>query len=553
MQRAVNSRLGRADNARFLEHFRYVLISSQLLNEQQNNASKRASFIPNLHASGAHLEEFKVTSTSVTGALVTATTSFAVVWLIHWAKSGRLNSFSKGRVLVVISAFILLAIVLYSYAKRQWLQYLRQNAVTAGSTFITNLQAFDASTSTALTLVQEVELVSRGYRISLPLPPVTRIEDKNVGKRCAKIRKCLRGAYAANLSPFREACNYMKALISEDDLERYLEVYDITSLDIEEARLGYTLDEFDDQESLKALRVFNARLTVLRRVFLCSLLSLEAHGGKPDYSRWRIAVDSMERLASTTGEWAEKINALLAEEEQYLVTTPATPQRRSRHHDPERDRVRNQIRKLGSLTSGIRGLQAKLHILREESTKCLDENEDFYDLGPSLKTQYDSIGTDLKALLHSWETGKTSLALNIDRRESRRISQSSSSGLRSPVPSLGGLTAVDESHGSPSDALRALNGELPTPAKSSSSASGGSPARSTSDEEIFEAIAIPRSRHSLISREQRVAKMQEERERMASFKERREQGKSMIRELESVINLRPSTNKRASTGRFPSI
>ncbi|KAF2435827.1 hypothetical protein EJ08DRAFT_667754 [Tothia fuscella] len=551
--RAVNSRLGRADNAKFLEHFRYVLISSQLLSEQQNNANNRSSFVPNLHSSGAHLEEYRVTATSVTGVLTTATTSFAAVWLVHWAKNGRLNQFSKGRVLVVISAFLLLAIVLYAYAKRQWLQYLRQNAVTAGSTLITNLQAFEASSSAALTLVQEVELVSRGYRISLPLPPVTRMDEKNPVRRCSKLRKCLRGAYAANLSPFREACNYMKGLISEDDLERYLEVYDVSSMDIEEARQGYTLDEFDDLESLKALRIFQARLSILRRVFLCSLLSLEANGGKPDYPRWRIAVDSMERLASTTGEWAEQLNALLAEEEQFL--TPSTPLHKSRHNDPERDRVRSQIRKLGSLSTGIRGLQAKLQILREESVKSLDENDDFSDLGPSLMVQYDSIGNDLKSLVHSWEHGKASLALNIDRRESRRISQASS-GLRSPVPSLGGLTAVDESHGSPTDALRALNGETPNQAKSNGSASSGSPTRCTSDEEVFEAIAIPKTRNSLslLTREQRIAKMQEERDRMASFKDRQEQGMSMIRELESVISLRPAADrrsKRASMGRFP--
>jgi hypothetical protein len=493
----------------------------------------------------------------VTGALVTATTAFAAVWLVHWAKAGHLNTFSKGRALVVISAFILLAVMLYAYAKRQWLLYLRQNAVAAATSLVTNLQAFDASSSAALTLVQEVELVSRGYRISIPLPPVTRIEDKGQSKRCVSMRKCLRGAYAANLSPFREACNYLKGLISEDDLDKYLDVYEINHLDIEEARLGFTTDEFDDLESLKALRIFQARLSVLRRILLCSLLSLEASGGPSDYSRWRIAVDSMERLASTTGEWAEKLNVLLEEEEKFHIPTPAsTPSNRfsmsSREaRDPERDRVRSQIRKLGSLSSGIRGLQAKLQILREESTKSLDESEDFTDIGPNIMAQYDSIGADLKSLLQSWETGKASITLNLDRRESRRFSHRSS-GLRSPVPSLGGLTAVDElcsagsGEGTPSDALRALNGEYPLSVPPTSS-SGGSPAVSTSSEEIFEAIALPRTRHSLMTREQRIAKMKEESLRMQSFRERREQGMSMIRELESVINLRPSKDKRAST------
>jgi len=136
--------------------------------------------------------------------------------------------------------------------------------------------------------------------------------------------------------------------------------------------------------------------------------------------------------------------------------------------------------------------------------------------------------------------------LGLDRRESRRISQASSSGLRSPVLSLGGLTAVDEALGSPSDALRALNGELPILDHSSGSAA--SPSGSTSDEEIFEAIAMPRTRMSL-TREQRMAKLQEESARMANFRERREQGLSMIRELESVMNSRGAGGTPGATPR----
>jgi hypothetical protein len=45
------------------------------------------------------------------------------------------------------------------------LQTLRQQTVENASALVTNLQAFEASTSSALALIQEVELVSRGYRL----------------------------------------------------------------------------------------------------------------------------------------------------------------------------------------------------------------------------------------------------------------------------------------------------------------------------------------------------------------------------------------------------
>lgn len=503
------------------------------------------SSAPNLGGSGAQLEEFKATATSVTGAFLTATTSFATVWLINWSRTGNQPGFNRGRALVVVCAFMALAIMLYSYARRQWLHHLRQNAVVAASNLVTNLQAIDASTSAGLSLVQEVELVSRGYRLSTPLPPITRMDEKGPGRRCARLRRCMRNAFAENIPPFLQACETLREYIPQEDLEKYLEVYDITYQDIQEAQLSFSRDEFEDNDSLKTLRILQARLGTLRQVLLCSLLSLEAEGGPSDFARWRVAVDAMDSLSRLTGDHAEKINQLLAAEETFNLPAPVTPHLRNK--DPEREKFRGQIRKLGTLSTGIRGLQAKLQILREESTKVLEESnldpEDggvsqLQDLAPGMMIQYDSIGADLRSLVQAWEAGKASLALGLDRRESRRISQASS-GLRSPVPSLGGLTAVDEMLGSPSDALRALNGELPIPDNSSGgSASGASPSLgSISDEEVFEAIAMPRQRMSH-TREQRMAMLKEESARMASFRERREQGLSMMKELESVIHSR---------------
>lgn len=530
VQSAIHSNLGRAENAKFIEHFRYILVASQLLTEHYGQSDIKT--IPNLEGS-IRPEEYKAVTTSVAGAVVTATTAFALVWLIHWSRDGKLNNFHKGRVAVVITTFILVGTVLYAYARRQWLLYLRQNAVTAGSTLVTNLQAFNSSSVAALTLIQEVELVSRGYRLSQPLPPITRLEEKGQRRRCSRLRKALRTAYAACIPDIEEACVRLRRLIDEDSLEKYLDVYEIGPQDVQEATIGFQSDEFDDTESLKALRMWQYRFSVLRKVFLCSLLSLEADGGRADFGRWKTAVSHMERVATVAGECAEKLNLILQEEEQFIV--PQTSHRNS--INPERERIRNQVRKLGSLSSGIRGLQAKMQILREESTKSLEESDDFIELGQSLLSQYDSIGADLKSLVQAWESGRSNLALNLERHE-KRISQASSS-LRSPTSSLGGLTSVDETArgGSPSDALRALEGH----SRQGSNMSSPSPpasAESNSDEEIFEAIAIPRQRTTM-TREERIAKMQEDRVRQAAARERREAGMSMIRELESVMKHRP--------------
>jgi len=373
---------------------------------------------------------------------------------------------------------------------------------------------------------------------SSPLPPISRMEEKGQTRRCLRLRRSLRAAFAAVVPVLVEQCHTLKQLILEDDLEKYLDVYDISNPDLQDAKLGYSEEEFEDAETLKALRILQYRLAILRRVYLCSFLALEADGGKIDFSRWSTAVDSMQAVARLAGEWGEKFNNILAEEEQFIIPSPlhVTP-------TPGKEKLRNSVRKLSGLSQGIRGLQAKMQVLREETTKCLEDTEDVHELGRHLMSQYDSIGADLKSLMQAWETGKSALALNIDRHE-RRISQASS-GLRSPVPSLGGLTAVDE--GSPSDALRALNGDLLSPEQSAPSSDLGS----NSDDEVFEAIAIPKTRLTM-TREERMHKIQEDRARQVSAREQRDASTNMLRELESVINLRPH-RATAPAGRVTSL
>jgi hypothetical protein len=164
------------------------------------------------------------------------------------------------------------------------------------------------------------------------------------------------------------------------------------------------------------------------------------------------------------------------------------------------------------------------------------------ELGTSLLIQYESIGVDLKALMQEWEDGKAALASNIDRNERRVSSIDSIGSVLSPTFSLGGVTEVDE--GNPMDALKILNGE----ARSRSSMDF-----SSSDvEEIYEAVALPRPR-STLTRDERIVKMKEDRAKRDSLRDKAESNTRMLRELESVIRLRPRGKTAPSSGRVTSL
>ncbi|QIW95866.1 hypothetical protein AMS68_001384 [Peltaster fructicola] len=530
---AINSRLRRASNAKFLEHFRYILVASQLLNEYLD----QGSFPPPdaaevVSTDGVAAESGLVyAATSPVGVLAVGLTAFALASLLSWTRASGL--ISKSRAALVLVVYILLAVAGYVYCRRQYLKYLRRRALEAATSLTASWQGYEVSSTSAISFIQEVELVSKGYRLSTPLPPISRAEDAGV-RRCARLRKVLQRSYTTLIPACIDALTLLRPYASEEDLDRYYEIYDINPQDIKEATGPDALTTFEnDPESLKSLRVLSFRACVLRRVALCHLMSIPADGGKPDAQRWQRATTTMLAIKDIVIAAVDDITRTSREME--ALTVPMTPAHKTQH-TPTREKMRSQVRKISNLSTGIRTLQAKMQILRDETNRSIEQSDHLNDLGPDLMTQYDSIGADLKELMQAWELGKASLQSNLSKQE-RRISMASS-GLRSPVSSLGGLTAVDEDS-LPAGALRALNGEmdgLQVDTKSHRS----SMATISSEDEVFEAIAMPKQRNPL-SREERISKMYEERERQSALRAKRDANTSMLKELESVISLRPKT------------
>lgn len=179
------------------------------------------------------------------------------------------------------------------------------------------------------------------------------------------------------------------------------------------------------------------------------------------------------------------------------------------------------------MTMNIRSVQAKLHLLREESARSLDNADDISDLGPMFMSQYESVGQDLRDLMDAWQTGKSTLASGINRNE-KRIS-SIGSVLTSPSSTLSGLTIAEEGDDSQDEkdgveaALRKLNGTVTPPEV---------------EPEVFEAVSLPRPR-SMLSREERIIKMHEDRKVKEVTRAKAEAHRGMMRELQGVIARKP--------------
>ncbi len=555
------SRIDRADNLKFIEKFRYTIVASQLLSGHSIAAQQ------NYHGRPRETEATtpNAAAPTSTGVLATAAAALVVAWVVRWVYSGGYAHLTKKRVSFSALVLVAVAVVSQAYLRQQWLRYLRDQALAEVTTFVARSQDFDSASSAALSLIQEVELVSRGYRMSvppvhqvplagekltqdrsMPLPPISRIEDRSQNRRCSRLRKVLKGQLSNMIENFMPVSTAIKGLAEQVDLEKYHDIYDISDFDISDAMRGFSDKEFDDLESVRSLKIGAARFYIIRKLLLCSLLAFQAAGDNTDFLRWSTAVEGLKTLNEATAQSFDRLRQILSEGESKAALLPthiscsrtltglAFPElpESKMPLSPNRERRRSQFMKLNSLSMGIRGLQAKLALLREESDRTLNEAEDVSELGHTLMAQYESIGQDLKLLTQAWEEGKAALASGIDRNEKRL---SSLSILLSPATSLSGLTTVEE--GGALEALRALTGESPR------NSAYGSPKGDSDEAEVFEAVSLPSRTRSLLTREERIVKMKEDREKREIAREKSEASRGMLRELETVINLRP---KRAT-------
>ncbi|KAG6004208.1 hypothetical protein E4U21_001316 [Claviceps maximensis] len=523
---AVVATIDRADNSKFLERFRYTIIASQLLSGTSILGHRPvAPSIPR-PAPGSDGQQFAL---STEGLLASILAAFAIAVILSWLLGNGSSYVTRKRLAFFLVLLAAAAFLGQIYMRRQWLRYRREQSLAEMMTFVSNSNDFDSASEATLSLVQEVELVSRGYRISAPLPPISRLEDRNQARKCVRLRKALRISFANVLDAYKQMVNTIKGFAEQTELEKYYDMYDINDLDISDALQGFSENEFEDSESLRTLKILAARFHTTRKMLLCALLALDANGEGSDLLRWTTAVEVLRNLNESTRGAYDKLRAMLSEAQSF--PSPPTPKIPL---TPGRERWRSQLRKLNSMSTGIRGLQAKLQLLREESDRALDDSNDISEIGPSLISQYESIGVDLKELMTAWEEGKAALALGIDRNEKRLSSMST---LLSPRSSFSGLTTVDD--GTAADALKALTGESPLGSDVNEAVEPDTP-------EVFEAVAQPRQRpRSMWTREERIVRMKEERDQKAHARKQMDATKGMLRELETVINLRPRNRMSA--------
>ena len=379
------------------------------------------------------------------------------------------------------------------------------------------------------------------------------MEAGSSSKRCVRLRRAICNAINSLAEPLCLALDSLRKHAVMRDLEKYYEIYEIGSGGIEDdPNLALAMNQkLQSSDSLFDITIGIEKLHTMRKMLLCTLLALDAEGGRKEHSTWSNAVEVMLSVSSVSDRRTSDLHQALGNEGGgfffgallgYSVDANEAdaPSESDTNQSAEDEKgVKSESKALWHLSQSVRRIQAKIQLLCDEYDSVSNQPKAIVESGDKLAAHYDSIGTALKEVHQEWEFSKGIwMAGPQEPRHSRPVSKRLSIPL-SPTSSLGGTTAVE---GSPQAALHALDGDR-------RSISRSSVASSTSDEQIFEAVANPPPR-SKMSREERIAKMREDRNRQAIVKEKAQANTHLLRELETVIKFRP---RGRTTGRVTSV
>lgn len=150
------------DNSRFLEQFRYTIVASQLLTSHSFLPQSHPVAQPSALDGGQRSDAF---SPSTLGVSVTVACAAALAWGVRSVGRTGGAPFSLARLAVVLISVAIVVVLSRIYLRGQRLRLVRERSLHGVVEFVAGSQELDGAIATVLGLVQEVELVARGYRM----------------------------------------------------------------------------------------------------------------------------------------------------------------------------------------------------------------------------------------------------------------------------------------------------------------------------------------------------------------------------------------------------
>lgn len=412
LNQAVKATISEQETGEFLERFRYILVSSDLLDDrghhyyyQQdisgkgtrceasiNKASQDHRRKRILHGDDGPWTIMKQQRHWVGGGGCIVVLATLLTWGI---RNGRIRGNNSVAAIVVILCIVLF---LFSHSRRRRLRLLRAKAVSYASQFIQSNQEFDVAVGKCVNFIMQVELLSRGYYLNGQNKSAN-LDSKTLGKH---IRGSVSAGFYLAMNAYMDAINELTEHVNQLDLERYLDMYDLSPGEISE--LGWKINEQHHSNSYYGASGSNAsvqslkqefnKLHTLRRALMCVLLSIPSTGkcSSEEISSWTASIDHIQSISNLVTELSKTIT------KDNLSPPCIVPESNNNESDNTNTNTGNVARKhtrsLNQLVGSIQNLNAHLELLSEST----DDDTMYY-------RSFQSMGTEVQLLLEAWERG----------------------------------------------------------------------------------------------------------------------------------------------------
>ncbi|CAG8456060.1 7090_t:CDS:2 [Ambispora gerdemannii] len=421
LKETLSTALPLREENQFEERFKYILCTSHLLNEAPSIHfyDSRRPIVTDITEAGQYFGGLTRRNFEILLSTFVTLVSVFLAWVLQADSkdsTGRLVRLPIALITPIIASFWL-----YRHMRRKAMKTLHDSALHLVQVLVYNCQTFDLKVNKALIMIQEIELVSRGYRLSMPLSPITRIEQSSKTRRCIALRDTLHAILREAFMGYRRAIMTIQPEISQASLNIMYNMYNIPSSVKED---DWNMDDVEDPTSLENLRLCFQKMHSKRRECLCHLLALDVmtsgrDSDRRDYEQhWAAVNEHINELGSITGHYLDTVIASSTNEP--LDALPPPNQdilSRLTHFAPDK-RLRAYLHKLASIEQYVRGIQAKVYLCNEDARKYY-ETEGFVDPKESelLMNQYNSLAQDFSFMAQEWQEGKQALTKLIQEPE----------------------------------------------------------------------------------------------------------------------------------------
>lgn len=147
------------------------------------------------------------------------------------------------------------------------------------------------------------------------MPPVTRLEEQSQTRRCLRLRRRLSECLSELLEQYLAAKTKLRHHTDTSSLAKYYDIYDFSPEELEEAESSLVDFSPAEEMSLRSLSLLYHRLYAVRKSMLCCLLAFPVDGTQVDATRWGLAVEEMQRIATASGDWIQRLTVILHEQD----------------------------------------------------------------------------------------------------------------------------------------------------------------------------------------------------------------------------------------------